>query len=101
MEIKITEKDDRMVATLCGELDNIACRQAEKTLAPLIEQSDHDVQIDCTDLDYISSSGLRLLINIYKHQRAIGRRSIISHIKDHVKDVFEVGGFFMLYEQED
>ena len=101
MEINITELNDRMVATLSGELDNMACRKAEKDLAPLMEQGDHDVLIDCTDLDYISSSGLRLLISIYKHQRTIGRRSIIAHIKDHVRNVFEVGGFFMLYEEEE
>ena len=101
MEIRITEQNDRLVATLSGELDNTACRQAEKLLAPLMEQSDHDVLIDCEELDYISSSGLRLLINIYKHQHTIGRRSIITHIKDHVKNVFEVGGFFMLFELEE
>ena len=82
MEIRITEQNDRLVATLSGELDNTACRQAEKLLAPLMEQSDHDVLIDCEELDYISSSGLRLLINIYKHQHDIGRRNILTHVSD-------------------
>ena len=57
--------------------------------------------LECANLNYISSSGLRLLLNIYRHQRAIGRRSLIAHVKDHVKEVFEVGGFFMLFELED
>ena len=34
MEISITEKNDRLVALLCGELDNIACIKAKKDLAP-------------------------------------------------------------------
>ena len=57
--------------------------------------------VDCADLTYISSSGLRLFINIYNHQHSIGRRSIIAHAKDNVKDVFEIGGFLMLFELED
>lgn len=101
MEIKITEEKDRLVVALCGELDNMASIEAKKALTPLTEQNDHDIMIDCTDLDYISSSGLRLFIVIYKHQHDIGRRCMMTHVKDKVKDVFEIGGFFMLFEQED
>jgi anti-sigma B factor antagonist len=100
MEIRITEKNERLVALLCGELDNIASVRAKKDLAPLTEQTDHDVEIDCSGLDYISSSGLRLFIGIYKHQHDIGRRCIMTHVCDKLKDVFEIGGFFMLFEQE-
>ena len=100
MEIRITEKNDRFVALLCGELDNIACIEAKKALAPLNQQTDHDVEVDCSGLEYISSSGLRLFIGIYKHQHDIGRRCIMTHVSDKLKDVFEIGGFFMLYEQE-
>ena len=101
MEIRITEQNDRLVVKLIGELDNMACQKAKKQLTPVVEQEGHDVELDCGELNYISSSGLRLLINIYKHHHAIGRRSIVTHVKENVKDVFEVGGFFMLYEIED
>ena len=101
MEIKITEQNDRMVVKLIGELDNMACQTAKKQLAPVVEQEGHDVEIDCAELTYISSSGLRLLINIYKHQHTIGKRSIVTHVQPNVSDVFEVGGFYMLYETED
>ena len=37
MEIKITENNDRLVAMLSGELDNIASIAAKKALAPLLE----------------------------------------------------------------
>lgn len=100
MEIKITEKNDRLVALLIGELDNTACIEAKKALAPLTQQTDHDVEIDCSGLEYISSSGLRLFIGIYKHQHDIGRRCIMSHVSSKLNDVFEVGGFFVLFEQE-
>jgi len=100
MEIRITEKNDRLVALLSGELDNIASIEAKKTLDPLTQQTDHDVEIDCSELEYISSSGLRLFIGIYKHQHSIGRRCILTHVSDTLKDVFDIGGFLMLFEQE-
>jgi len=101
MNVTINEHDDRYVVALSGDLDNTASRNVEKAFEPLMTQSDHDVQIDCEELEYISSSGLRLLLNLYKHQRATGHRTIISHLKDYVEEVFQVGGFLILFERED
>lgn len=101
MEFKITEDKDRLILALSGDFDTIAGREAKKKLVPLFEQDDHDIMIDCTNLDYISSSGLRVFMNIYKHQHDIGRRCSMAHIKDNVRDVLDMGGFFMLFEQED
>ena len=73
MEITINEKDGRLVASLIGDLDNSASSMAEKELAPLLERDDCDIELDCRELDYISSSGLRILLNIYKSTRRNGR----------------------------
>ena len=101
MKTLIKEENDIIVMYLEGRLDTAAAVQTEADMRPLYDCTDRDIMLDCTHLEYISSSGLRLLLNIYRHQRAIGRRSLIAHVKDHVKEVFEVGGFFMLFELED
>ena len=98
MEITINEKDDRLVASLIGDLDNSASSMAEKELAPLLERDDCDIELDCRELDYISSSGLRILLNIYKSTRRNGRRAFISHLNEEVADVFRIGGFLQLFE---
>ena len=87
MEITINEKDGRLVASLIGDLDNSASSMAEKELAPLLERDDCDIELDCRELDYISSSGLRN-----------GRRAFISHLNEEVADVFRIGGFLQLFE---
>ena len=98
--VSITEKGERQVVKLSGELDNTASRGAEKALAPVMAQADFDVEVDCTELTYISSSGLRLLLNIYKHQHTIGHRAIISHMSDFLKEVLTMGGFLSIFESE-
>lgn len=90
-----------MVVMLSGELDNTASRDAEKALEPVMAQYDKDVEVDCQALEYISSSGLRLMLNIYKHQSAIGKRAIISHLTDYNREVFLMGGFLTIYEEEE
>ena len=101
MEITINEKDGRLVASLIGDLDNSASSMAEKELAPLLERDDCDIVVDCAELDYISSSGLRILLNIYKHVRKNGHKAYLRQPSDDVKEVLQIGGFLQLFEQED
>ena len=98
--ITINEQEGRLVAALSGDLDNVASTQAERNLAPVFDCTDKDVVIDCTDLNYISSSGLRILLNIYKHTRTNGHNAILKGLKDDVKEVFQISGFLQLFITE-
>ena len=99
--ITINEQEGRLVAALSGDLDNVASSQAEKGLAPVFERTDCDVVLDCTELNYISSSGLRILLNVFKHTRANGHSSTLRGMGDEVKEVFELSGFLQLFKVED
>lgn len=89
------------MAALEGDLDNTASMKAEKSLAPVFECTESDVVIDCTELNYISSSGLRILLNIYKHTRTNGHKAILKGLKDDVKEVFQLSGFLQLFNTEE
>jgi anti-sigma B factor antagonist len=97
LNIAINEQEGKLVAALSGDLDNVASSQAERDLAPVFERNDCDVVLDCTELDYISSSGLRILLNVYKHTRANGRTATLKGLKEDVKEVFELSGFLQLF----
>lgn len=101
MNITINEQEGKLVAVLEGDLDNVASTQAERNLAPVFDCTDKDVMIDCTDLNYISSSGLRILLNIYKHTRTNGHNAILKGLKDDVKEVFQISGFLQLFITEE
>lgn len=100
MNITINEQEGKLVAVLEGDLDNVASTQAERNLAPVFDCTDKDVVVDCTDLNYISSSGLRILLNIYKHTRTNGHNAILRGLKDDVKEVFQISGFLQLFITE-
>lgn len=65
MNITIKEENQQLVATLEGDLNNMASTKAERDLSPLMERNDCDIVLDCAALNYISSSGLRILLNIF------------------------------------
>ena len=101
MNITINESEGKLIVALCGDLDNAASTQAERGLAPVFKRTDCDVLIDCTELNYISSSGLRILLNIFKHARTHKHKTILKGLKDDVREIFKLCGFLQLFDIED
>jgi anti-sigma B factor antagonist len=100
MDITISEKEGCIIAAIIGDLDNAASTQAERSFLPVFESTDKDVVIDCTGLNYISSSGLRIMLNIYKHTRANGHTVTLRGMSDDVLEVFGLSGFLQLFKVE-
>ena len=100
LNITINEQEGRLTAALIGDLDNAASTQAERGLAPIFERTDCDVVIDCKELSYISSSGLRIILNVFKHTRSNGHKAILKNVSDDVIEVFNLSGFLQLFVVE-
>jgi anti-sigma B factor antagonist len=100
MNAKLEEIDGKYVATLEGELDTVAAVEVEEILKPLYTSDGKDVIIDCTDLEYIASSGLRILISILKGAKTAGSHVVIRNVNDDIKNVFKLTGFISIFEFE-
>ena len=98
MKIESEEKNGGMVATIEGRLDTPAAIKAQQDIIPLLENADKQIKLDCTNLEYISSSGLRLFLTLRKEAAAKGGKVIIENINDDIKKVFMMTGFFNLFE---
>ncbi|MBR4660392.1 MAG: STAS domain-containing protein [Bacteroidales bacterium] len=100
MNIKVEEINGKMVATLEGEMDTAAAVEAEKVLKPLYQSEGKDIIIDCKGLEYIASSGLRILLSILKGAKATGSRVVLRSVNDDIKNVFSLTGFIEIFEFE-
>ena len=98
MEIKINEENGGYVAEFNGRLDTPAAVQAGKDMQPLMDNADKEITLDCSKLEYISSSDLRLFLSLRKEAAAKGGKVIIENINDEIKKVFMMTGFFNLFE---
>jgi anti-anti-sigma factor len=99
MEIKFAQEDGRLAISFIGDLDNAAVSEAEKLLNRVFTQEEFDILIDCSQLNYIASKGLRMLINLYKHQRENDLQCFITQMNPHVKNVLNTGGFLTIYQE--
>lgn len=100
MNVKIEELEGKYVATLQGELDTAAAVEAEEVLKPLYHSDGKDVIIDCKGLEYIASSGLRILLSILKGAKTTGSHVVMRDVNDDIKNVFKLTGFITLFDFE-
>ncbi len=97
MKVTISENNGKLVATLEGSLDTAASEQTARDLEPLHNCQGHDIIIDCSQLTYISSSGLRILLGIRKHAAALGSTVTITGASTDIYDMMVVTGFHNLF----
>lgn len=98
MKTTIQEQDNKYVVTMEGELDTAAAIETDKVLQPLYKSNGKDVLFDCEKLEYISSSGLRILLSILKGAKANGSKVIMKGVNDDIKNVFQLTGLISLFE---
>ena len=100
MKTTIEELVGKFVATLDGELDTAAAVEVEKVLQPLYNTGGKDVIIECKDLEYIASSGLRILLGLLKGAMANGSKVTLRNVNDDIQSVFKLTGFISLFNFE-
>jgi anti-sigma B factor antagonist len=73
----------------------------EARCATLIAEGPQKVVIDFTEVDYISSAGLRVLLVAAKSARAQGGALTLCGLRGNVREVLEVSGFDTLLGAHD
>ena len=100
MNVKIEEIDGKYVAALEGEMDTAAAMEVEEVLKPLYSSDGKDVIIDCKGLEYIASSGLRILLGILKGAKASGSKVTLRDVNEDIMSVLKLTGFISIFEFE-
>ena len=98
MNLEIKEIDGILTGVLSGYIDTATSEQVGQEMEPLLTQANRAIEIDCSQLEYISSSGLRLLLSLRKQVAADGGSLVIRNINDEIRKVFTLTGFFKLFD---
>ena len=93
MNVTINEEGAKALVTLEGRLDTTNADQFMKDITPLMNGSHQEIEMDCTDIVYTSSQGLRMFLMLQKNVSARGAKLVLKNMKPHVKEVFDITGF--------
>lgn len=98
MEIKEIKHEGVCVIQITGRLDAATAPDLEKKLQDLLQAGENNFLIDLTDLNYISSVGLRVLLVLAKKTKASAGQAVLCGLQEHVYEVFEISGFTSIFQ---
>ena len=92
MEIKQNNINEGVELTLTARLDTITSTKLQTALAETIKSSEA-VILDFAGIEYVSSAGLRVLLQGQKIAQGSGKSMKFKNVSPEVMEVFDVTGF--------
>lgn len=104
--LEITEYSiaDKLLTKLSGRLDGVNSDDINKYIASILDKGRRNVIFDFSDVSFLSSAGLRVLLINQKKMTAAGGEIAIFKITSNIREVFRLSGFlkiFRIIENED
>lgn len=97
LRIDESQLNNVTIVSLKGRMDASSSSMAETVLSRLIESGNREIVVDMSELDYISSAGLRVLLASLKRLREDDGRLLLAGMKPEVQHIFEIAGFQRIF----
>jgi anti-anti-sigma factor len=98
MEINTRKEQNATVIAVKGRVDAVTAPEFEKHLAGLIDTGELILLIDLTDLEYISSAGLRTILATAKRLKTVRGEILFAGLRGPVEEVFKISGFHTIFK---
>lgn len=95
MNINKEYNQSKLTLIVEGRIDTITSQELDDEIQKEIKNFDYLI-IDFTDVEYISSAGLRVLIGTQKKLKPENIPFVIRNVNDNVGEIFRVSGFDQL-----
>lgn len=97
MEIKAVRRGQRIIVRLSGELDHHSAADVRGALdAVLRDVTVREMQLDMTDVTFMDSAGLGVVLGRYRTLAARGGRLIVSGVRTPIDRIFRMSGLYAL-----
>lgn len=98
MEMTIQDGQARVAAIMKGSFDTLSAEQLEPQVQELESMASKPLELDCTALDYIASSGLRILLRLRKAYAAKGQQVSLLNVNEQIMEVLKVTHFDNMFQ---
>ena len=98
MKVKIEKNEQETIAHIQGELDTIATTEQADQLQLILDHAAESLLIDCAEMEYISSAGLRFFMQLKRESESHGGSVRIEHLNEDVADIFRMSGFQNIFQ---
>ena len=96
MNVETSQSGTTAVAAVSGRVDSANAKEFEEELSAIIDKGATGLVVDCGELNYISSAGLRVFLIAIRKTSAAGGGLALCRVPDHINEVLEISGFSRL-----
>lgn len=100
MEINVTLYENCSLVTVSGRVDSLTAPQFNEALKKLFQDEQYKVVIDLEHVNYVSSAGLRVLIDAQKTCKPQGGLVALAHVPQRIYETLELAGLTSLFRIE-
>ena len=93
MEVEIFEQNNEKVVAIKGRIDTVTSSDLEMKVSRIWSEPAITLVFDCALMEYISSSGLRIILTAQKQVTSHGGKFILRNLSDEVHYVINLTGF--------
>lgn len=96
--------EDVEICRISGKLDANTASEVEKKLQDAIDSGNKKLILDLQGLEYLSSAGMRVLLQAFKKMEATKGEMVLTSLNEKVLEIFAIAGldhFFVLTNTED
>ncbi len=101
MDIAAEKRGAVNVLALSGKLDAGTAPELERQLLAAIDGGGTHFLLNCSDLKYVSSAGLRVLLMAAKRVKPAHGAIVLSALQPHIREVFDLAGFSSIFPIHD
>ena len=99
MKTRFEEKENKFYFYFEGHLDTPAAAEISQDIEVLNDCDGRDVILDCNQLEYIASSGMRLFLTILKNCKKKGSQVYVTGMNSMIQQVFGLTGLLDCFKQ--
>jgi anti-sigma B factor antagonist len=92
MELTTEQENQVTVVHLAGRVDIHSCDNLETTLCTILEQKKNHIIIDCKEVDYLSSGGMRAFLVAMKEAEKTNSSLVFCGFQKQVEEVLHFAG---------
>jgi anti-sigma B factor antagonist/stage II sporulation protein AA (anti-sigma F factor antagonist) len=93
LQIVLEQIENRIILRIDGRVDAASAPILERKLLGLIDENHLHLLLDFTQVDYLSSAGMRVLLSAAKKLKEKQGDLVIFSLVDEVKEVIKMAGF--------
>ncbi|MCI8463581.1 MAG: STAS domain-containing protein [Lachnospiraceae bacterium] len=92
MTIETSREQEKLCLKVKGRLDTMTSPQLDKEVETNLKGTEL-LTMDLSELDYVSSAGLRVLLSAHKSMKKQGGSMVVRGVNEEVQEVFTITGF--------